>query len=90
DDLGFEGTTGRIRAKFKAGELDTIGDVITDEMLEHYAVVAPWDGLADALVDRYAGTAARVVMYLGEREMRTDPDHLAKWGEVARAVREAG
>ncbi|MEO0493816.1 MAG: TIGR03617 family F420-dependent LLM class oxidoreductase [Actinomycetota bacterium] len=89
DDLGFEGTTARIRAKFKAAELDTIGDVITDEMLDHFAVVASWDELADELIRRYAGTAARIVMYLGEREMRTDPDHLAKWGEVARAVQEA-
>ncbi|MEC7672280.1 MAG: LLM class F420-dependent oxidoreductase, partial [Actinomycetota bacterium] len=89
DDLGFEGTTGRIRAKFKAGELDTIGDVITDEMLDHFAVVAPWDELADALISRYAGRAARVVMYLGENRMRTDPQHLARWGEVARAVQEA-
>lgn len=89
DDLGFEGTTGRIRAKFKAGELDTIGDVITDEMLDHFAVVAPWDELADALISRYAGRAARVVMYLGENRMRTDPQHLARWGEVAQAVQEA-
>ena len=89
DDLGFEGTTGRIREKMKAGDLDTIGDVITDEMLDHFAVVAPWDELADRLVDRYAGTASRVVMYLGERQMRSDPDELARWGEVARAVRGA-
>ena len=89
DDLGFDGTTGRIRSKFKAGELDTIGDVITDEMLDHFAVVAPWDELADALISRYAGRAARVVMYLGENRMRTDPQHLARWGEVARAVQEA-
>ncbi|MEM9204480.1 MAG: TIGR03617 family F420-dependent LLM class oxidoreductase [Actinomycetota bacterium] len=89
DDLGFEGTTNRIRAKFKAGELDTIGDVITDEMLEHYALITSWDDMADALISRYAETASRVVLYLGEHEMRTDPTHLAKWGEVARAVTEA-
>ena len=28
-------------------------------------------------------------MYLGENRMRTDPQHLARWGEVARAVQEA-
>lgn len=89
DDLGFDGTTGRIREKFKAGELDTIGDVITDDMLEHYALVASWDDMADRLIDRYGGTAARVVLYLGEHEMRADPNHLAKWGEIARAVTEA-
>ncbi len=89
DDLGFEGTTERIRAKMKAGDLDTIGDEITDEMFEVFGVAAPWDGLADRLVDRYRGTAARVVMYLGETQMRNDPVQLAKWGDVATAVRAA-
>jgi len=89
DDLGFEGTTGRIREKMKAGELDTLGELITDEMLESYAVVADWDDMADRLIERYQGRAERVVMYLGERAMRTDPDALAKWGEIATAVRQA-
>jgi probable F420-dependent oxidoreductase len=87
DDLGFEGTTDRIRTKMKAGELDDIGDVITDEMFEMYAVAAPWDELADRLLDRYRGIAARVVMYLGEAQMRRDPNELARWGAVASAVR---
>jgi probable F420-dependent oxidoreductase len=87
DDLGFEGTTGRIREKMKAGDFAGMAELITDEMLERYALVAPWDQLADQLLERYRGTAARVVMYIGEHQMRTDPDHLAKWGEVAAAVR---
>ncbi len=87
DDLGFEGTTGRIRDKMKAGDIDGMAGLITDEMLDHYALVAPWDDMADRLLDRYRNTAARVVMYLGEEQMRSDPDHLAKWGEVATAVR---
>lgn len=89
DDLGFEGTTSKIRAKMKAGELDTLGELITDEMFEAYGLAASWDDMADKLIDRYAGTASRVVMYLGERSMRTDPGHLAKWGEIAAAVRAA-
>jgi probable F420-dependent oxidoreductase len=87
DDLGFEGTTERIRAKMKAGDLDTIGDEITDEMFEMLAVVAPWNEIAERLLDRYSGTAARVVMYLGEAQIRRDERQLAKWGEVAAAVR---
>lgn len=89
DDLGFDGTSDRIRARMKAGDLDAIGDEITDEMFEMYGLAAPWDELADRLVDRYRGTASRVVMYLGERQMRHDPVQLAKWGDVARAVRAA-
>lgn len=87
DDLGFEGTTARIREKMKAGELDTLGDLITDEMLDVFAVVSTWDDLADRLVDRYRGKASRVVTYMGERQMRDDPTSLARWGEVASAVR---
>ena len=89
DDLGFDGTTDRIRARMKAGDLDAIGDEITDEMFEMYGLAAPWDELADRLLDRYGATAARVVMYLGEQQMRHDPVQLARWGEVARAVRAA-
>ena len=89
DDLGFDGTTERIRARMKAGDLDTIGDEITDEMFEMYGLAAPWDELAGRLVERYRGTAARVAMYLGETQMRADPVQLAKWGEVATAVRAA-
>jgi len=87
DDLGFDGTTAKIREKFKAGDLATIGDVITDEMLDHYALVAGWDDMADKLLERYRGTAGRVVMYLGGPQMRNDPIELGKWGEIARAVR---
>ena len=64
-----------------------MSNIITDEMLDHFALVASWDDMADALIDRYEGTAARVVMYLGEEQMVSDPNHLAKWGEIARAVR---
>jgi len=56
-------------------------------MLEHYALVATWDDMADRLIERYSGMAERVVMYLGEQQMRNDPDVLGKWGEVAAAVR---
>ena len=87
DDLGFEGTTGRIRERMKAGAFDTVGDVITDEMIDAYALVAAWDDLADELLARYEGTATRVVMYLGEQQMRADERELGRWGEVARAVR---
>ncbi len=87
EDLGFAGTTSRIREKMKAGDLDTMGDLITDEMLELYALVSPWDEMADRLLDRYNGTASRVVLYLGANDIRDGGDASGRWGEVARAVR---
>ncbi|MGH8929968.1 MAG: LLM class flavin-dependent oxidoreductase [Egibacteraceae bacterium] len=89
DDLGFEGTTAALGERLKAGDREGMAAVIADEMLDHFAVVCPWGELADRLVDRYQGIAARVVMYLGEEAIRTNDHALARWGEVAAAVRRA-
>ena len=89
DDLGFEGTTARLGERLKAGDTPGMAALVTDEMLEHYAVVAPWDEIADRLVDRYAGVASRVVSYLAAESIRRDPPLVERWGEVARAVRDA-
>lgn len=90
DDLGFEGTTQRLGALIRTGDLEAMAATVTDEMLDHFAVVCPWDELADRLIDRYSGTAARLVMYLAEESIRGDTDALGRWGDVARAVRSAG
>lgn len=89
DDLGFEGTSARLNERLKAGDVAGMAELITDEMIEHYAVVAPWDEMADRLVDRYGGTASRIVMYLAEESIRHDPHALGRWGEIARAVTDA-
>jgi len=89
EDLGFEGVSAQLNTALKAGDLAAMADIITDDMLEHFALVADWDDMADRLIERYQGTASRVVMYLGEEQMMSDPNHLAKWGEIAAAVRAA-
>jgi probable F420-dependent oxidoreductase len=89
DDLGFEGTSARLNELLKAGDLGGMAAAITDEMLEHYAVIATWDEMADALLERYRGLATRLVMYLAEGSITADPTTLAKWGELAKAVTSA-
>ena len=86
-DLGYEGVTAALRERMAAGDIAGMADCITDDMLEHFALVAPWDEMADRLRDRYSGTAARVVMYLAEEQIRKDPDMVHKWGDVAQATR---
>ena len=86
DDLGFEGTSARINDRLKAGDTAGMAALITDEMLEHFAVVARWDEMADALLDRYRGVAARLVMYMGEDSLNADPANPGRWAEIARAV----
>ena len=61
--------------------------VITEDMLQHYAVTATWDELSDKLLKRYGGIADRVIMYFAERQWRRDPKMLDRWAEVARDVR---
>ncbi len=85
DDVGFPGTSARLNKLLKAGDDDAMAAVVTDEMLARFAVVAPWDALADALVERYGGIAARLVLYLPDDSL-DDPALLERWGEVARAV----
>ena len=89
DDLGFDGTTPKLGELIRAGDLEGMAATITDEMLDHYAIVCTWDELADRLIERYEGTASRVVMYLAAASIGRDPAAVGRWGEVARAVRAA-
>ena len=89
DDLGYEGTTSQLGTLIRQGKFEQMAALITDEMLDDYAVVCRWDELADRLIQRYSGTASRLVMYLAEESIRRDPSAAARWGEVARAVRAA-
>ena len=86
DDLGFEGTTTKLGGLMKAGDLQGMAETITDEMLDHFALIAKWDDMADALLDRYRGVASRVVTYLASEDIQRNPVHLPKWGEIAKAV----
>lgn len=87
DLLGFEGTSARLNDRLKAGDVQGMADLITDEMLAHYAVTASWAELGPRLVERYRGTAARIVLYQAEESLRRDPASIAKWARVAAAVR---
>jgi probable F420-dependent oxidoreductase len=89
DDLGFEGTSARLNERLKAGDISGMSAIITDEMLEYFTVIAPWDDMADALRARYGGLASRLVTYLGEDSIEADPKNAGRWGEIARAL-EAG
>ena len=48
--------------------------------------MAAWDDMADALTDRYAGVASRLVTYLTAEDLARNPQNMGKWGEIAKAV----
>ena len=86
DDLGFTGLTQQLGELMKAGDMGGMADLITDDILEHFALVARWDDMADALKSRYDTVAHRVVTYLTAEDLRKNPQNIDKWGEIARAV----
>ena len=90
DDLGFEGTSARLNERIKAGDMEGLAATITDEMLDAYAIIGPWDEIADRIIDRYQGMAARVISYLTQEDLARNPGNVGRWGEIARAVSTAG
>jgi probable F420-dependent oxidoreductase len=83
---GWPGTSERLHDLQKQGALEDMAATITDDMLDVYTVTASWDGLADAIVERCAGVADRVICYFATTSWRDDPRSIDRWREVAGAV----
>jgi len=90
DDLGHTGMRDNLRDCLRAGDNARVQALITDEILDQFAVVARWDDVADRMIERYKGIASRLVIYLASHWREIDSKTLDRWGEVARAVRKAG
>lgn len=86
DEAGFEGTTARIREKQKVGDFAGMAAQITDDHLATFTTESTWDGLADALVDKYESLADRIVLYNAVRNR----DRFERYGHVARVVKTRG
>ena len=87
DDLGFADLTPQLTEAMRAGDMDRLSALVTDEVLEHFAIAATWDEMADRLRDRYAGIATRIVPYLAAESIARDPSAINRWGAIARALR---
>ena len=90
DDLGHTGLRDKLRDALRANDNARAQALITDEILDQFALVARWDDVADKMIQRYKGIASRLVIYLASHWREIDGKTLARWGEVARAVRKAG
>ena len=82
DQIGYEGTTEKIRHHQKAGAVGEMARVITDDILDHFVVTATWGELGRKLVERYGGRADRVVAYFAAATWAGDHDAFARWAEV--------
>lgn len=86
DQLGREGTTDRIRERQKVGDLAGMSAQIDDELLDQFCISGDWATVADGLIERYQGTATRVVSYFAGMAWARDERALGPWGELARTV----
>jgi probable F420-dependent oxidoreductase len=82
DQAGFEGTTARIREKQKVGDFKGMAAQITDDHIATFATESTWDGLADALIEKYEGIATRIVLY----NAVGDQERFERYGAVARRI----
>jgi alkanesulfonate monooxygenase SsuD/methylene tetrahydromethanopterin reductase-like flavin-dependent oxidoreductase (luciferase family) len=87
DQVGFEGTTAKIRERQKAGDFAGMAGVISDELLEHFTVRGTWDELPALIMERLDGIAASAIAYSAGMAWMQDPSALENWGAVAREVR---
>jgi probable F420-dependent oxidoreductase len=86
DQVGYEGTTAKIRERQKTGDLAGMAAVIPDELLQHFVVRGTWDELPGLIVDRLGGIAGRAIAYFAGMAWQQDAGWQERWGAVARAL----
>ena len=86
DQVGFEGTTARIRERQKAGDVAGMAAVVSDDLLEHFVVRGTWNELPGLIVERLDGIADRAIAYFAGMGWQQDLDWQEHWRQVAAAV----
>jgi probable F420-dependent oxidoreductase len=89
EQLGFPGTTERLRAAQKADGPAAMAKVIDDELLEHFLVAGTWDEMPDRIFERFASLRdfdVNVVLYHAGAAARRRDDSYERLGEVAKRL----
>ncbi len=78
---GWGETQTRLNEMTRRGDWAGMPSLVTDEMLEEYAVTGTWDEIADKLKQRYAGILDRLSFYVPYRA----EDDAKRWRKVVAA-----
>jgi probable F420-dependent oxidoreductase len=87
DQLGFEGTTDKLRAAQKTGDLAGMAALISDDLLAHFTVEGTWDQLPTRIAERCQPLTVhdvQPVLYLAGMSAQTADDTFDRFGDVAR------
>ncbi len=74
---GWEGTIAELHRKSLQGDWKGMAALITDEMLDTFAVCGTWESIGPRLRERYAGLLDRLALYT-PYEVRMDSSRLAR------------
>jgi probable F420-dependent oxidoreductase len=81
---GHDDLTARLGAALRGGDNARLAAEIDDDLLAAFSVTSSWDGLADALRQRFTGVADRIFPY--SVPGLADPAVAERWQAVAAAV----
>ena len=87
DFHGWGGLPAELHAAMARGDLSRMESLISDEMVDAFAVISDWNGLAQALLERYHGLVDRVLPYGEHRRLIESDADAERWRAVAGAVR---
>lgn len=87
DVHGWTGTSEKLHALQRAGDMAGMAATIDDDMLGAFAVTGTWDELPHLLVEKYRGVADRLIFYFAGEAWEKGPDHLARWKRMLDATR---
>src|SRR5918996_216205 len=81
---GHPDMTAKLGGLLRAGDNEKLAAAIDDDLVDAFSVTASWDGLADALISRFAGMAERIFPYAVVG--LDNPGVAERWQAVAEAV----
>ncbi|MDA8047583.1 MAG: TIGR03617 family F420-dependent LLM class oxidoreductase [Actinomycetota bacterium] len=84
DVSGWPGVGERLNQLQREGRLAEMAGLITDDMVDAFAITATWDELPGRLLERFGGLAADITCYSVMEQWREDPASVERWADVNR------
>ncbi len=84
---GWSGVSESLTALQRQGDIPGMAAMITDEMLEVYAITSTWAELPQKIVDRYKGIADHIIHYFASESWEKGAAVMERWQDVIRRTR---
>jgi len=79
---GWQGVSQRLTELQRAGDFAGMANLITDEMLDVYAITATWDEMPKRIVEKYGAVADRIILYFASDAWEKGGPQLERWQEL--------